>query len=119
MDGLRIFLLEAEVAKIDVQEGMHSRGTDDGSRFVSVGVAFVRGNWIPSYLPTATVARTGQVKREDGLYIEVMVSDARAKDVFCGVGAALIQEVREFGRSCGKKVLYLDGWAGNGEKLIR
>jgi hypothetical protein len=53
------------------------------------------------------------------LYVEVMVSDNRTKDLFHGVGAALLREVRKYGRSLGKKVLYLDGWAGNERKLIR
>lgn len=122
-DALRILIVEAElekqaIAALDLKD-LHSRVSDDGRCFVSVGFAFVRGNWLPTYLPAATVSEAGQVKLEESLYVEVMVSDNRTKDLFRGVGAALLQEVRNYGRSHGKKALYLDGWAGNERKLIR
>jgi hypothetical protein len=120
-NALRILIIEAEVkgqSAID-QKAMPSRISDDGRCFVSVGFAFVRGNWLPAYLPAATVAQARQFKLEESLYVEVMVSDNRTKDLFHGVGAALLRELWEYGRSRGKKVLYLDGWAGNEKKLIR
>lgn len=122
-DALRILIVEAElvehaIAAPDLKD-MHSRVSNDGRCFVSVGFAFVRGNWFPTYLPAATIPQAGQFKPEESLYVEVMVSDNRTKDLFCGVGAALLQEVRNYGRSRGKKALYLDGWAGNERKLIR
>lgn len=122
-DALRILIFEAElveqaIAAPDLKD-MHSRVSDDGRCFVSVGFAFVRGKWFPTYLPAATIPQAGQFKLEESLYVEVMVSDSRTKDLFRGVGAALLHEVRNYGRSRGKKVLYLDGWAGNERKLIR
>jgi hypothetical protein len=123
MDALRILILEAElgvqaIGALDLKL-MHSRVSDDGRCVVSVGFAFVRGDWFPTYLPAATVQHAGQFKLEESLYVEVMLSDKRTKGLFCGVGAALLQEVRNYGRSRGKKTLFLDGWAGNERKLIR
>jgi hypothetical protein len=124
VDALRILILEAEILKeqavpaLDLKD-MHSRVSEDGRCFVSVGFAFVRENWFPGYLPAATVQQAGQIHLKQSLYVEVMVSDNRTKDLFHGVGAALLREVRKYGCSLGKKVLYLDGWAGNERKLIR
>jgi hypothetical protein len=120
-DALRILIIEAEVKEQPSSDlkAIDLRITDDGRCFVSVGFAFVRGNWLPAYLPASTVAQAGQFKLEESLYVEVMVSDNRTKDLFHGVGAALLRELRDYGRSWGKKVLYLDGWAGNERKLIR
>lgn len=122
-DALRILIVEAELveqasAALDLKN-MHSRVSDDGRFFVSLGFAFVRGNWFPTYLPAATVPQVAQPELEESLYVEVMVSDNRTKDLFGGVGAALLQGVQDYGRSRGKKALYLDGWAGNEKKLIR
>lgn len=122
-DALRILIVEAELveqasAALDLKN-MHSRVSDDGRFFVSLGFAFVRGNWFPTYLPAATVPQVAQPELEESLYVEVMVSDNRTKDLFGGVGAALLQGVQDYGRSRGKKALYLDGWAGNERKLIR
>ena len=122
-DALRILIVEAELveqasAALDLKN-MHSRVSDDGRFFVSLGFAFVRGNWFPTYLPAATVPQVAQPELEESLYVEVMVSDNRAKDLFGGVGTALLQGVQDYGRSRGKKALYLDGWAGNERKLIR
>jgi hypothetical protein len=122
--ALHILILEAELLREQASaafdpKDMHSRVSDDGRRFVSVGFAFVRENWFPSYLPAAAVPQAQQLRLEDNLYVEVMVSDARTKHSFRGGGAALLQELQNYGRSREKKALYLDGWAGNERKLIR
>jgi hypothetical protein len=91
----------------------------DGTPRVAVGFVFVRGNWLPKYLPAAAVSQVGNLYLENSLYVEVMVSDSRLRDQFHGIGAAMLRGVREWGRSRGKKVLFLDGWAGNERKLIR
>jgi hypothetical protein len=122
-DALRILVLEVEATKLDVHDidckDMHSRTEDDGRCFVAVGFAFVRGNWLPDYLHASIIAKVDQAHLDETLYIEVIVSDSRMKDRFRGIGAALLREVRKWGDSRGKKTLYLDGWAGNGRKLIR
>jgi hypothetical protein len=74
----------------EVLKDMHSRVSSDGRYFVSVGFAFVRGNWFPSYLPAVTVAQAGKLGLEECLYIEVMVSDPCTKNLFRGIGAALL-----------------------------
>lgn len=122
-DALRILILEVEVTQHAIKaidtKNVHMRTTEDGYCHVAVGFAFVRGNWLPKYLPEVAVEQAGHVPREESLYVEVMVSDSRVKDRFRGVGATLLREVRQWGRSREKKVLYLDGWAGNERKLIR
>lgn len=122
-DALRNLFVEAgsveqAVSTLDLR-GMHSRITDDGRYFVSLGFVFVHGNWFPTYLPAATTSGIKPTELEGSLYIEVMVSDNRTKHLFSGTGAALIQGVRDFGRNRGKETVFLDGWAGNGGKLIR
>ncbi|KAF3048474.1 hypothetical protein E8E11_008758 [Didymella keratinophila] len=130
-EGLRIFVLDAEMRGEEMEEmeemeidkiemkSLDRLGEMEGRWRVPVGFAFVRGGWMPRYLPAATVARAGNTDLEDCLYVEVMVSDARVKDLVRGVGAALLDGVRKYGRKRGKKVIYMDGWAGNGGKLIR
>lgn len=122
-NALRILILEVEVTQRAVKalnaKDVHVRIADNGRCHVAVGFAFVRGNWLPKYLPEAAVEQAGRVGQEESLYVEVMVSDNRVKDRYSGVGATLLRKVRQWGHSRGKKVLYLDGWAGNERKLIR
>ena len=121
-DALCILILEAYVRKEELEvleaEDGYERKEVESAR-VPLGFAFVRGNWLPKYLPASAVEQLGQVRLEDSLYIEVIVSDSHLRDRFHGIGAAMLREVREWGRSRGKKALYLDGWAGNERKLIR
>ena len=57
---------------------------------------------------------------KDGfLYLEVMVTDYRADPYRRGAGAALIQAAKEYGKSRGMGILYVDAWAGNEKKLVR
>ncbi|KAH7074196.1 hypothetical protein FB567DRAFT_191426 [Paraphoma chrysanthemicola] len=121
-DALHVLILEAEFVEQETVardlKDMHSRVSKDGRCYVSVGFAFARGSWFPTYLPAAIISQLEQT-REESLYVEVMVSDSRTKDTFRGAGAALLQELQKYAHSCGKKALYLDGWAGNDRKLIR
>ncbi|KAF3047175.1 hypothetical protein E8E12_011550 [Didymella heteroderae] len=123
-DALRILILEVEAQHVNEaissrHAGVHARVEQAGKCYVAVGFAFVRENWLPSYLPDAVVSRAGLLAREQGLYVEVMVTDVRTKSLCPGAGAALLRELREYGRARGKKAVYLDGWAGNGGRLIR
>ncbi|KAF2993514.1 hypothetical protein E8E13_001285 [Curvularia kusanoi] len=122
-NALRILILEvvttAEEMKVLSTEDVCQREQDDARRRMPVAFAFVRGNWLPSYLPAAAVDQAGQSARDESLYVEVMVSAGNCKDRPQGIGAAMLRELRVWGRCRGKKILYLDGWAGNDRELIR
>lgn len=124
-DTLRVLILEVEVVEQELAalqlhgKDVYSRMADDGRCLVSVGFAFVRGNWLPKYLPADAVAQAGHIRLEQSLYVEVMVSDSRMRERFPGIGAALLREVGLWSRNRGKTVFYLDGWAGNERNLIR
>lgn len=122
-DALRVLILEVEVAKQELtaldNKDAYSRTVDDRHCLVSVGFAFVRGNWLPNYLPADAVAQARHVRFDESLYVEIMVSDSRLREQFPGIGAALLHEIGNWSRSRGKAVLYLDSWAGNDRNLIR
>jgi hypothetical protein len=122
-DGLRIFIVEREwpaqsAETLDASQA-HSRIAVDGQRFLSVGFAFVRENWFPSYITSQRHLQIEDAERETIVYLEVMVTDSRVGTLRRGAGAALIRSIRDHSHSRGKKVLYMDGWAGNEKKLIR
>lgn len=122
-DGLRIFIVEREwppagTETLDAGQ-VHSRVDVDGRRFLAVGFAFVRENWIPSYIVSQQHLRIGDAERASAVYLEVMVTDRRAGTLGRGAGAALISGIRKYGRSRQKKVLYVDSWADNNKKLVR
>lgn len=111
----RIFIVEAK----EEQEGM---------RAVPVGFAFVREQWIPTYIVSqphlamamAVGVGVDEADRASCLYLEVMAADHRVDDlVRKGCGATLIQGIKAYGQRSGKKCLFVDGWAGNERKLIR
>lgn len=116
---LRIFIVERENPAEGVDNQHVSSRTVDGRRFLSVGLAFVYENWIPSYITAQSHLHIGDAERESSIYLEVVVTDSRVGDLCRGAGAALLRGVRDFGKKIGTKVLLLDGWAGNDRKLIR
>ena len=122
-DALRVLILEVEVTKQEFhdlhRENIHSRTGHGGFYYIAAGFAFVRGHWLPKYLPASVIAQVDQAHLNETLYVEVMVSDSGMRDLFPGIGAALLREVRIWGYSRGKTALYLDGWSGNERKLIR
>lgn len=65
MDALRILVLEVEATEhagpaLDAKDLIVHRSTaDDGRCRVALGFAFVRGTWVPKYLPAAAADQVG------------------------------------------------------------
>ncbi|KAI9739842.1 MAG: hypothetical protein M1818_004898 [Claussenomyces sp. TS43310] len=122
-DASRIFIVEREwppksAEILDVNQ-VHSRVAVDGQRFLAVGFAFVRENWIPSYIMSQHHLHIGDAERESAVYFEVLATDRRVGSLGRGAGVVLIRGVRNYSRSRQKQMLYMDGWAGNEKKLVR
>lgn len=56
---------------------MHLRVAVNGQRFLAVGFAFVRENWIPFYITLQHHLHIGDAERESAVYLKVMVTDKR------------------------------------------
>lgn len=126
-EALRIFIIEAEVLPNangrEVQQGgeLDKRVRfEDGKRFVAVGFAFVREDWVPPYVASQEHLVGELIGADSCIYIEAMVADYRVSDSLRkGSGAALIQGIKEYGLKTLRRTLFVDGWAGNDKKLIR
>ncbi|KAF2111602.1 hypothetical protein BDV96DRAFT_582451 [Lophiotrema nucula] len=119
-ERLHVFIVERQCPAQGAEVlGAHYRIAVDGRRFLSVGFAFVRDNWFPSYITSQRHLHIGDAEPGNIVYLEVMVTDSRVGSLRCGAGAALIRAVHNYSRNRGKDALYLDGWAGNEKKLIK
>lgn len=128
-DALRVFIAEVEVdtsaaaAQHDSENpGLRYRTDSDGTRFLSVGAAFVREDWLPGHVRThfhVESVRTEFEGREDFVYLDVMITDYRTGQYRKGTGQALIQRAKEYGAEKRKKVLYAEAWGGNERKLVK
>ncbi|KAL0935418.1 acetyltransferase [Colletotrichum truncatum] len=124
-EALRIFIAEVEVSRSDDETphaGLRFRTDDNGTRYLSVGAAFVRENWVPGHLEAqfhVDGIRAELEGREDFVFLDVLVTDYRAGELRKGAGEVLMKKAGEFGVERGKKVLYLDAWSGNERKLVR
>lgn len=137
-DVLRIFIVEAEVTaqhngddrgerpgvgfqkSADGRHEQHSRTIPGQSMCVlPVGFAFVREDHVPVYILQQEHLIIEDAEQHSCAYIEVMIADQRVDGIIRkGSGGALIQGIKEFERKASKKCLFIDGWAGNGKKLI-
>ncbi|KAK2023358.1 acetyltransferase [Colletotrichum zoysiae] len=140
-EALRIFIADAEVepsssssssavAPLRPQSGVDDTGrraglrywtAEDGARMLSVGAAFVRGNWLPGHVKSqfhVDAIRAELEGREGFVYLDVLVTDFRTGGHRKGAGEALVKQARDYGLERGAKTLYVDAWAGNGRKLV-
>ncbi|OJJ49774.1 hypothetical protein ASPZODRAFT_128303 [Penicilliopsis zonata CBS 506.65] len=121
-DGLRIFIVERELTDDPLDETssptpLRVHVAADGRRLLSVGFAFVREDWVPRYIASQPHLC---VERTDTIYLEVIITDSRVdSSLRHGAGAALLREIQKYGHARQKRVIYLDGWAGNQKKLVR
>ncbi|KAH8595529.1 hypothetical protein B0O99DRAFT_686520 [Bisporella sp. PMI_857] len=121
-EKIRVLIAEAEIpAHPAGKEDLRCRVDDQGRRWLRVGAAVCRVDWVPGYVLKQEGLSAGLRKeeREGGfVYLEVVVTDFRAGDLRKGAGGALIRGMAEFARSIGRRTVWADGWAGNGRKLI-
>ena len=123
-NGLRVFIVEREYPKdsansSDREISAYIRGAADGRRYLPVGFAYVRENWVPDYVKSQPQLQLPDTERDEFLYLEVMVTDTRVGSLRRGAGAALIRGIKDYARSRQKQALWVDSWAGNGRKLVK
>ncbi|KAI0451676.1 acetyltransferase [Xylaria acuta] len=123
-DPIRIFVIEAEIenADDDLPASVLVRTDDAGKKFLAVGSVMLSEGLYPRYM-RAHFEKDAIRKELDGtkdyIYVEGLVTDFRAGPWRKGAGAALLEHSRQFCRERGKRILYLDAYAGNGRKLIK
>ncbi|KAK1984997.1 acetyltransferase [Colletotrichum cereale] len=129
-DALRIFMADAEVERSASPlpngnsrpaAGPRYWTADDGTRMLSVGVVFVRDDWLPGHVKSQfhiDAIRSELEGREGYVYLDVLLADFRTGQHRKGAGEALVKQARDYGLSKGMKTLYVDAWAGNGRKLV-
>jgi len=136
---LKVLICEAELPDKDHQDDLpemaylrtetdsQGSGENRSRQFLSVGAAMVREDWVPSYIEKQEhlgfgkrdAAATTHNARAGFVYLEVMVTDCRPGEYRHGAGAALLRGIKEYVALRGKDTIYVDAWAGNGEKLSR
>ncbi|RAL02996.1 uncharacterized protein BO80DRAFT_23031 [Aspergillus ibericus CBS 121593] len=119
--GLRIFIVEREYhdEPLDAESSQHLRIEADGRRYLPVGFAQTRENWVPSYVKSQSHLPIPDIEREEFVYLEVIVTDSRVGGLRRGAGAALMNGIREYGRSRGKRAFWVDSWGGSERRLVR
>ncbi|GKT43061.1 uncharacterized protein ColSpa_03242 [Colletotrichum spaethianum] len=128
-DALRIFIADVGVEPSAIPlpnsttkpPGPRYWTADDGTRMLSVGVAFVRENWLPGHVKSqfhVDAIRTELQGNEGFVYLDVLVTDFRTGHHRKGAGEALVRKAKDYGLEKKMKVLYVDAWAGNGRKLV-
>ncbi|CZR54570.1 uncharacterized protein PAC_04454 [Phialocephala subalpina] len=122
-DAVRILIAEIELSELSTSEtrgNLRFRIDNNKQRFLSVGTATIRENWLPAYVTSkAEHLGLGGIELRDVLYLEVIITDYRTGSTSKGAGMALIQSIVKYGRKAGKRTLYVDAWAGNERKLVR
>lgn len=122
-------VLIAEAARLLPEPGRGGEspeGGDSESEYVPVGAATLRAGYFPRYVLDQEHLREVTDRALAGdegpfMFLEILVTDfSEATRAYRkGAGAALVQYAREWaGRELGMGVMYVDCWAGNGEKLV-
>ncbi|KAH7136172.1 hypothetical protein B0J11DRAFT_597522 [Dendryphion nanum] len=114
------------IAEVHVDDGIDAgtgriRIDRPNLQLLQVGAAIVHQGSFPDYVAKqqhldALVCEA--TERADYLYLYALVSDYRTGSMRKGAGAVLAQRVRDYAQEKGKAVVYVDCWAGNGEKLV-
>ena len=111
-NGLHILIVETEWPALGAEiPDVHSRVALDGKRYLSVGFAFVRDQWIPPYIESQPNLHIDDVERECSTYLEVMVTDSGVGTLRHGAGAALIRGICDYSFARGRKTLFFR-WLG-------
>ena len=113
------------VAEVPIDDGLDPvagsvRRDKSDKQMLQVGAAVVQGSF-SAYVaeqPHLDAHVREAVERDDFIYLFVLISDFRAGALRKGVGAALVQRVKQYAVEKGKAEIYVDCWAGNGEKLV-
>ncbi|KAI0183677.1 hypothetical protein EV127DRAFT_446288 [Xylaria flabelliformis] len=125
-DPIRIFVIEAEIpSSVNADElptSVYIRTDDAGKKFLIVGSMMLSEGLYPHYMRQHFEKES--IKKEldgtkDYIYVEALITDYRAGPWRKGSGAALLEYSRRFCQERGKRILYLDAWAGNGRKLVK
>ncbi|KAI8946931.1 acetyltransferase [Xylaria longipes] len=122
-DSIRIFVIEAEIESGDeLPASVHVRTDDAGKKYLVVGSVMLSEGLYPHYMRPHF--EKDSIKKEldgtkDYIYVEALITDYRAGPWRKGAGAALLEHSKQFCQERGKRMLYLDAYAGNGRKLIK
>lgn len=108
LNGLCIFIVEREYPEESSElhngeDSSYLRVAADGRRFLPVGFAYIRENWVPTYVKSQPHLQIPDIELGDFIYLEVIVTDSRVRNLSRGAGAALIHGIRDYGRSRQKK----------------
>ncbi|KAI1423677.1 acetyltransferase [Xylaria sp. FL1777] len=120
-----IFIIEAEIPSSAVDElpaSLKVRTDDAGRKLLPVGTVMLSEGIYAHYM--SHFFHQDPIKKEldgtrDYLYLEALITDYRAGPWRAGAGAALIEHSRQFCRERGKRIIYIDSYAGNDGKLVR
>lgn len=127
-DGLRIFIVERECSEeqtdqyLPFNNGARSflRVDASGRRFLPVGFAYVREDWVPSYVRAQSHLPIPTTDKNRFDYLEVIITRSSVPaSLRRGAGAALIHQLEAYSRQKLKQQLWVDSWAGNERRLVR
>ncbi|KAH8721511.1 hypothetical protein GQ44DRAFT_829091 [Phaeosphaeriaceae sp. PMI808] len=113
------------VAEVPIEDGLdpvagRTRRDNANQQMLQVGAAVIKGSF-PVYVAEQKHLDAhvrAAIERADYIYLDTMISDFRTGALRKGSGAALVRRVRQYGLEKRKAAVYVDCWAGNGERLV-